>query len=193
MSNSRKIYNPQCLKRSQGVLEKHQRCLEQLNKDTTKYKSKREQITKLHSKIRRQRKDFLDKLSHKLINDSQVDSIFIEVLSIKSMLSINFSCVNMILIDNGWNMFANMLKYKSDWTGKNLIKIGRFEPSSKTCSKCGNVNHDLKRCDYEWTCISCKTKHDRDENASKNILDFAIPKMEFKGRNDPIETHILMR
>jgi len=85
-----------------------------------------------------------------------------------------------------------MLQYKSDWNGKNFLKIGRFEPSSKMCSKCGYTNHNLLLSDREWECPICNTNHDRDVNAANNILDFSFPKTEFlKGRNYPIETQLL--
>ncbi len=191
LSNGKKIENPKYLKQSQDKLAKHQSDLELLDKDTTKYKSKQEQITKLYAKIARQRKDFLDKLSHKLTNDNQIGSITIEDLSIKDMQQNNYSPTNRIISDYAWGMFVNMLQYKSDWYGKNLLKIGRFEPSSKTCSTCGNVNHELKLDDREWKCIKCNSNHDRDVNAAYNILDFAFPDMYFKkGRNCPIETHM---
>jgi putative transposase len=82
-----------------------------------------------------------------------------------------------------------MLQYKSDWYGKNFSKIGRFEPSSKTCSVCGEVYHELTLGQREWKCKKCGSEHDRDVNASKNVKDFALTKMGFqKGRNYPIET-----
>ena len=135
-----------------------------------------QQITKLHSKIARQRKDFLDKLSHKLTHDNQVNTICIEDLSIKRMQKDNYSPTNKLIGDYAWSKFVNMLQYKSDWYGKNFRKIGRFEPSSKTCSHCGYVNHSLTLNAREWTCPDCNEKHDRDVNAAKNILDFAFPK-----------------
>jgi len=74
--------------------------------------------------------------------------------------------------------------------GKNFIKIGRFDPSSKTCSVCGNVYHELSRDEKEWTCKKCNTQHDRDINAAQNIIDFAFTNMDFKkGRDYPIEAH----
>lgn len=189
LSNGTKIENPKFFKQSSDKLTKHQQELEKLDKNTTKYKSKKEQITKLYGKISNQRKDFLNKLSYKLTNDNQIDTICIEDLSIKNMQTDNYKTTNRVISDYGWNMFVNMLQYKSDWYGKNLIKIGRFEPSSKTCNKCGFVNHDLKLDDRQWKCKKCKEKHDRDINAAKNILDFAFPKTFFlKGRNYPIET-----
>ncbi len=190
LDNGTKIENPKILKASSDKLAKHQQELETLTKGSTAHISKQEQITKLHSKIKRQRKDFLDKLSHKLTHDNQVNTICIEDLSIKEMQQDNERPTNRIIGDYAWGKFVNMLQYKSDWYGKNFLKIGRFEPSSKTCSHCGYVNHNLQRNDYEWQCPICNEKHDRDVNAAKNILDFSFPKTKFnKGKNYPIETH----
>ena len=193
LDDGTKIENPKALKQSKDKLAKHQRYLEQLTKGSTAYISKKEQITKLHSKITRQRKDFLDKLSHKLTHDNQVNTICIEDLTIKEMQQNNERPSNRIVGDYAWGKFVNMLQYKSDWYGKNFRKIGRFDPSSKMCSQCGYVNHSLTRNDREWICPECNTNHDRDVNAAKNIVDFAFPTTEFnKGRNYPIETHTLM-
>lgn len=188
LNDGTKIENPKMLKQSSDKLAKHQQDLEKLEVDTTKRKSKQEQITKLHSKIARQRKDFLDKLSHKLTHDNQVNTICIEDLSIKNMQADNYKATNNIIADLSWNKFVTMLQYKSDWYGKNFRKIGRFDPSSKMCNQCGYINHSLTLNQREWKCTDCNIHHDRDVNAAKNILDFAFPKIEFvKGRNYPIE------
>ncbi len=190
LNDGTKIENPKVLKSSADKLAKHQQEFETLTKGSTAHISKQEQITKLHSKIKRQRKDFLDKLSHKLTHDNQVNTICIEDLSIKRMQQDNERPTNRVIGDYAWGKFVNMMQYKSDWYGKNFLKIGRFEPSSKTCSHCGYVNHNLQRNDYEWQCPICNENHDRDVNAAKNILDFSFPKTKFnKGRNYPIETH----
>lgn len=76
--------------------------------------------------------------------------------------------------DVGWGMFFQFLRYKSDWYGRNIITIGRFEPSSKTCSKCGYIKHDLTLKDRTWACPVCGENHDRDVNAAINIRDFSF-------------------
>ena len=177
--NGEKIENPKFLKKSQDKLAKHQQDLAKLEKGTTRYKSKQEQITKLHSKIARQRKDFLDKLTSKMCNDSQVDTFCIEDLSIKDLQSQNRHAMNRTIGDLAWNMFVQMLTYKAEQRGKNVVKIGRYVPSSKTCSNCGYVKHDLQLSDREWDCPECSNHHDRDINAAKNIKDFALPSMNF--------------
>lgn len=117
-----------------------------------------------------------------MCNDSQVDTICIEDLSIKDMQSENKRAMNRTIGDLAWNMFTSMLAYKSEWHGKNIIKIGRFEPSSKICHECGHVKHDLQLSDREWTCPECGHSHDRDVNAAKNIKDLALPNMNFNKR-----------
>jgi putative transposase len=188
LSNGMKIDSPQYFKQSQNKLARHQKELETLTKESTEWISKKEIIQKLHAKISRQRKDFLDKLSYKLTHDNQVETICIEDLSIKGMQKNNGNNMNRIIGDLGWYKLTQMIQYKSDWNGRNFIKIGRFEPSSKTCSICGHVYRELRRDEKEWICSKCQTHHDRDLNASQNILDFAFTKMKFqKGRNYPIE------
>ena len=75
---------------------------------------------------------------------------------------------------SSWSEFVRQIKYKSEWNGKNVIFIGRFEPSSKTCSKCGYVKSDLTLKDREWTCPVCGEHHDRDINAAINIKNMAL-------------------
>ena len=189
LNNGEKIENPKFMDKSYEKLKKHQQELELIPKDkATKHKSKKEQITKLYSKITRQKKDYLDKLSYKLTHDNQVDTICIEDLSIKKLQQINYSSSNYKMNDYAWGKFVNMLQYKGDWYGKNIRKIGEFDPSSKMCSNCGNINHSLTLDIREWKCSSCNTNHDRDVNAAINIVDFAFPKTKFKkDRNGPIE------
>ena len=84
------------------------------------------------------------------------------------------SGLNKSINDVGWGMFVDMLKYKAEWYGKNIIQIGRFEPSSKTCNVCGTINKELELSDRVWTCDNCNTIHDRDINAAINIKNFAL-------------------
>ena len=77
------------------------------------------------------------------------------------------------IADVGWGSFVNMLEYKANWYGKNILRIGRFEPSSKCCSVCGRVNKELTLKDREWTCV-CGSVLNRDANAAINIKSFAL-------------------
>jgi putative transposase len=89
--------------------------------------------------------------------------------------------------DASWSSFVTMLKYKSEWNGKNLIFIGRFDPSSKMCSVCGYIKKDLKLEDRNWKCPDCKTEHNRDINAAINIKKFGIIKALHSGKAIPGE------
>ena len=157
--------NPKFLRKAQSKLKYVQRKF-------SKHKGKRtkNKLAKLHEKVANQRKDFLHKTSSKLISDNQ--TICIEDLNVKGMLQ-NHKLAQAIT-DVSWSSFVNMLEYKAEWYGKNILKIGRFEPSSKLCSCCGNINKELQLKDREWTCSNCNTLLDRDVNASINIKNFAL-------------------
>lgn len=127
-------------------------------------------VAKLYEKISNQREDYLHKVSTSIIR--KYDTIVLEDLNIKGMMS-NHK-ISQSIGDIGWNKFELMLKYKAELYGKNLIYIGRFEPSSKICSNCGIINKDLKLHHREWTCSNCNTTHDRDVNASINIKKFGL-------------------
>ena len=79
-------------------------------------------------------------------------------------------CLAKHISDVSFGAFVRMLEYKADWYGKELVKIDRFFPSSKRCSACGFINQTMPLAIRVWECPECKTEHDRDENAAKNIL-----------------------
>ena len=131
------------------------------------YWQQKHKIGKLHEKARNRRKDFLHKLSHDVARD--FDAVIVEEMNLQHMSqSLNFG---KSVYDNGYGMLRNMLAYNLNDSGKILVKVDRFFPSSKRCSVCHEVNHDLKLPDREWTCQSCGTHHDRDKNSCKNLLD----------------------
>lgn len=165
--------NPKFLRNSISKLKYVQRKFSK-----NKVKRTKNKLAKLHEKVANQRKDFLHKTSSKLISDNQ--TICIEDLNIKGMLANHKLALS--ISDCGWSMFVDMLEYKAEWYGKNILKIGRFEPSSKLCSCCGNINKELQLKDREWTCSNCNTLLDRDVNASINIKNFALKNYSSVGR-----------
>ena len=120
-------------------------------------------VARLHQKIRNQRTDFLHKLSTELIRDN--DLVSIKDLNVGGLAKTKLAKG---ILEAGWGMFRAMLAYKAERQDKHLIAIGRFFPSSKTCSACGRVNAELTLGDREWSC-SCGVDHDRDLNAARNI------------------------
>ena len=148
-------------------IAKEQRKLSRMQYGSENYWQQKHRIGKLHEKARNRRKDFLHKLSHDVVD--AFDAVIVEEINLQHMSqSLNFG---KSVYDNGYGMLREMLAYKLNAQGKILVKVDRFFPSSKRCSVCHEVDHDLKLSDREWTCRSCGTHHDRDKNSCKNLLD----------------------
>ena len=165
--------NPKYLRKSQSKLKYVQR-------KYSKYKGKRtkKKLAKLHENVVNKRKDFLHKVSTQLIRENQ--TICLETLSVKNMVK-NHNLAQAIS-DASWSTFVSMLEYKAEWYGKNILRIGQFAPSSKTCSNCGNINKELQLKDREWTCSNCSSVLNRDVNAAINIKSFALKNHSSVGR-----------
>ena len=164
-SNGEVFENPKHLRKAQSKLKYTQR-----KYSKNKGKRTKKHLALLHEKVVNRRKDFLHKTSTKLIRENQ--TIAIEDLAVSNMVK-NRSLAQSIN-DVSWSTFVSMLEYKADWYGKNILKIGRFKPSSKTCSNCGNINKELTLKDRIWTCKGCNSVLDRDVNAAINIKSFAL-------------------
>jgi len=126
-------------------------------------------VARLHAKIANCRKDTLDKLTTDLVR--RFDVLAIEDLNVRGMvknrnLSKHISCAS-------FGQFRRMLTYKCDWYGRELRVADRFFPSSKRCSSCGHIHEKMPLDVREFNCVECGQHHDRDENAAKNILQFA--------------------
>jgi len=165
-SNNEFVSNPKYLRKLEDKLKKAQRKLSLRKKGSNNRFKQQKKVFKLHEKIRNQRLDFLHKLSTKLINENQV--ICLEDLQVKNMIKNH--CLAKSISDVSWNKFVELLKYKSDWYGRELVQIDKFFPSSKICSNCGNIKKDLTLKDREYNCSCCGLVIDRDYNAALNIL-----------------------
>ena len=172
LSDGTKIPNPKKYRSSLKRLKKLQRSLSHKKKGSSNRAKARKKLALLHEKISNQRSDFLHKATHTICCKNHEQTICVEDLSVKNMLKNHY--LAMSISDAGWGEFFRQLKYKCSWYGKNLLTIGRFEPSSKTCSNCGWVKTDLSLKDREWTCSCCNNNLDRDINAARNIKQFAF-------------------
>lgn len=177
------IDNPKYFRKSQEKLAKEQRKLSHCVKGSNGYKKQKLKVAKIYEKIRNQRKDFLHKISHKLINENQV--IISEDLKPSNMIK-NHKLAKSIS-DASFSSFCNMIDYKSKWYGRTYIKVGSFYPSSKICHCCGYKNTTLTLADREWECPNCHKLLDRDKNAALNILKEGLKILNKSGQELPIE------
>ena len=177
LSSGEKIENPRFLISASKKLAKEQKVLsrralvaKQLGRslnDCSNYQKQRLKVAKLHEKISNQRRDFLAKLSTHLIKNH--DRICMEDLASKNLMR-NHHLARAIG-DASWAEFRRMLEYKADWYEKQVSKISRWFPSSQICSNCKTNSGKKPLHIREWTCKNCETHHDRDLNASLNILN----------------------
>ena len=181
ISSGEKIENPKFLKKSLDKLKKEQRKLSKCVNGSNNRSKQRIKVARIYNKITNQRNDFLHKLSTRLINENQV--ICLETLIVKNMIKNH--CLAQSISDVSWSKFVDLLIYKSEWYGRSIIQIPQNYASSQICSVCGYVNKEIKDLLIrEWSCPNCKTHHDRDINASINILHKGL---EISGQGLPVE------
>ena len=170
LSDGRKFSNPKHLENTKKRLAHLQKVFARKEKGSKNYEKMRIKVAKCHRSITNKRNHFIHNLSSYLVNNYK--TICLEDLNVNGMLQ-NHNLARAIQ-DASWGEFTRQLQYKSDWNGDNVIYIGRFEPSSKTCHNCGYINHDLKLSDRKWVCPQCGEHLDRDINAAINIKEMAF-------------------
>ena len=166
LSTGEKVAAPNTFRKNEEKLAKLQRRLAKKTKGSANRKKAKLKVAKLHAKIADSRKDFLHKISTRLVNENQV--IAIETLAVSNMQK-NHSLAKSIA-DASWSEFVRQLEYKSLWYGRELVGIDRWYPSSKRCSDCGHTVAKMPLNVREWACPECGTVHDRDINAARNVL-----------------------
>lgn len=166
LSSGEKIASPNTFRKHEAKLAKLQKRLAKKQKGSARRSKAKRKVARLHAKVADARRDFLHKLSTRLINENQV--IAIESLAVSNMQKNH--CLAKSISDASWSEFVRQLEYKALWYGRTLVGIDRWYPSSKRCSDCGHTVSKLPLNVREWTCPECGAIHDRDINAARNVL-----------------------
>jgi putative transposase len=165
LSTGEKITNPRHERRDRARLARAQRELTRKAKGSANREKARRRVAKVHARIADRRRDFLHKLSTRLVRENQ--TVVIEDLTVRNLL--RNGRLARAISDAAWTDLRMMLEYKCAWYGRELVVIDRWFPSSKLCGACGTVAARMPLTVREWTCV-CGTVHDRDVNAARNIL-----------------------
>lgn len=164
LSTGKKVTNPRHERRDRERLATAQRTLARKQKGSNNRDKARRKVARVHARIGDRRRDYLHKLSTRLVRENQ--TVVIEDLAVRNMVA-NHSLARAIS-DAAWSQLRVMLTYKCEWYGRDLVVIDRFYPSSKVCSACGALQNTMSLGVREWTC-HCGATHDRDINAAINI------------------------
>jgi len=146
-------------------LKRKQQSLSRKKKGSKSRDKARKLVARAHERVACVRKDFLHKLSRRIVNENQV--ICVENLNVKGIMA-NHTLAK-ATGDAGWATLTNFLEYKAARAGKAFVKCDRWYPSSKACSACGFVCESMPLDVRAWTCAKCDARHDRDVNAAMNI------------------------
>lgn len=176
LSDGRVFGNPKHLEKAEARLKVLQRRFSRKKKGSNRREAARRKLAVAYEKVRNCRANFIHQVTSRIIRENQ--TIIIEDLNVQGMLK-NHNLAKHIS-SASWSEFFRQLQYKCEWYGKNLIKIGRFEPSSKMCT-CGYINKDLKLSQREWTCPNCGQHNDRDILAAINIKRFGLQNQNLIG------------
>ena len=164
LSTGEKTGNEHFFTKEEKRLARLQRRHTKKQKGSKNREKARRKVAKLHARIADRRRDFLHKLTTRLIRENQV--VCVESLAVKNMLQNH--CLAKAIADVGWGELVRQLQYKAAWYGRTVVAIDQWYPSSKRCSVCGHVLDSLDLDERQWTCPECGTVHDRDTNAALN-------------------------
>jgi putative transposase len=165
-SDGERLPNPRHLERKARNLARYQRRMARCQKGSANRAKAKAKVARAHRKVRDARSDHLHRASTRLVRSNDV--IVIEDLSVRNM--VRNRRLARAISDCGWGEFRRQLEYKCERSGRELVVIDRWYPSSKTCSACGHLLASLSLSTRKWQCPSCGAWHDRDVNAAKNIL-----------------------
>ena len=165
-SDGTKVKNPSTFKAKYAKLKRAQKAFSRKLKGSKNREKARLKVAKVYQEITDARTDFLHKLTTQLVRENQ--TVAVEDLAVKNM--VKNPKLARVISDASWGELVRQLEYKCDWYGRELVKIDRWFPSSKRCSNCGHTVEKMPLNIRQWQCPSCGSHHDRDVNASKNIL-----------------------
>jgi len=177
LSTGETVGNPKFFTKDEKKLAKAQRRHSKKQKGSKNRAKGAKKVARIHARIADRRRDFLHKLSTRLIRENQ--TICVETLAVKNMVK-NHSLAKAIS-DVGWSEFVSQLEYKAEWYGRNLVKIDKWYPSSKRCFDCGHILDSLSLDIRQWSCPECGVVHDRDVNAARNIHAVGLTVLEACG------------
>jgi putative transposase len=165
LDTGEKVGNPHYFTQDEQCLAKAQRRLAKKQLGSKNRAKTKQEVARIHARIADRRRDFLHKLSTRIIRENQ--TICVESLNVKAM--VKHPTLAKAIHDVGWGELVRQLTYKAQWYGRTLVAIDKWYPSSKRCSACGHVLGSLSLDTRQWTCPVCGVTHDRDINAAKNI------------------------
>jgi putative transposase len=165
LSDGRKIANPRFLRRAERKLRKAQQDLSRKKKGSSNGAKARVRVARVHARVADSRRDWLHKVSTRIIRESQ--AVYVEDLCVSGLGRTRLA---KSVHDAGWSGFTAMLEYKAALYGRTFARISRWEPTSQVCSRCGVKDGPKPLSVREWTCGGCGTVHDRDVNAARNIV-----------------------
>ena len=182
LSNGYKYKRMRFINKEEKKLNVLQRRLSKKVKGSKNREKARIKLARQYERLTNIRKDYLHKVSTSIINESQVNTVCLETLNLNNLVK-NHRMAKSVY-DAGLCTFKLMLEYKAEKAGKNILYIGRFEPSSQLCSNCGYQNPEVKNLKIrEWVCPKCGATHDRDINAAINIKNIALSEHNLKYQN----------
>ncbi|MFI5645366.1 RNA-guided endonuclease InsQ/TnpB family protein [Kitasatospora sp. NPDC051705] len=165
LSDGKKIDAPKFLRQAERKLKRMQQALSRCAKGSNNRAKARRKVARQHARVADRRRDWHHKESTRLVRDNQ--ALYVEDLAVSGLARTNLA---KSVHDAGWSQFLMMLEYKAVKNGRYFGRIGRFEPTSQICSACGIKDGPKPLSIRHWTCERCRTTHDRDVNAARNIL-----------------------
>lgn len=166
LSTGEKVAGPKTFRKYESRLALAQRRMAKKTPGSKNRAKAKLKVARLHARIADARRDFLHKLSTRLINENQM--IAVETLAVSNIQKNERLAKG--IADASWSEFVRQLEYKAQWYGRTLTGIDKWFPSTKRCHVCGHTVARMPLSVREWTCPECGTSHDRDVNAARNVL-----------------------